>query len=149
KRHSSKNFPEVSNLLRPKEGVGGSIPSGGTSVGVLPATTPKNARHGPAVPPDFGGVSMQEVPFPRPFSAFAAAREDFLLVKDQGGRAAATLDKYRYAIGSLERFAGEVEPATIDATLLRRWLLHLRAGGLSARTQADYLSWVKSWLRWL
>jgi integrase/recombinase XerD len=87
--------------------------------------------------------------FPRPFSVFAAARDDYLLVLEQENRAPATIEKYRHAIARLARFAGEVDPATIDAALLRRWVVHLRQEGLAASTQRDYLNWVKTWLRWL
>jgi integrase/recombinase XerC/integrase/recombinase XerD len=89
------------------------------------------------------------VPFLRPFSAFAAARDDYLLVLEQENRAPATVEKYRHAIARLERFAGPVDPATLDATLLRRWLVQLRAEGVSESTQRYYLNWIKTWLRWL
>lgn len=92
---------------------------------------------------------MQTVPFLRAFSAYAAARDDFLLVLEQEGRAPSTLKKYRHAIARLAGYAGEVDPATIDAALLRRWVLQLRQEGLRDSTQGYYLGWVKTWLRWL
>jgi integrase/recombinase XerD len=92
---------------------------------------------------------VETLHFPRAFSPFQAARDDYLLVLEQENRAPATVEKYRHAIERLRRFAGEVDPATIDAALLRRWLVQLRQEGLAESTQTYYLNWIKSWLRWL
>ena len=92
---------------------------------------------------------MSTVPFLRPFSVFAAARDDYLLVLEQENRAPATVAKYRYAIARLCRFTGEVDPAALDAAILRRWVVQMRQEGLAESTQRDYLNWVKTWLRWL
>lgn len=142
------NLGEELKGLR-KEGVGGSTPSGGTPVSEFVSAGAENRatllRHAPL----YGGKMSTKPAILRPFSAFAAARDDYLLVLEQENRAPATIEKYRRAIGRLEKFAGRVDPATIDAALLRRWLVELRAEGISESTQRYYLNWIKTWLRWL
>lgn len=145
----ARNFPRGSVSLGPKEGVGGSIPSGGTGCGGFASRSAKNRDARTGLAPLFGGGIVSTVTLLRRFSAFAAARDEYLLTLEAEGRSPRTVDKYRTAIARLERFAGEIDPAAIDTALLRRWLGQLRADALSTTTQHDYLEWIKTWLRWL
>lgn len=83
------------------------------------------------------------------FDPFEAAVADYLVALDAGGKAPATIVNCRRALARFRAFAGTLDPAACDATLLRRWLLALSAEGLSAATQAKYLVVVGGWLRWL
>jgi integrase/recombinase XerD len=85
----------------------------------------------------------------QPFDPLRAAVGDYLGALQAEGKSPKTLRNYG---GVLERFralAAPVDPAVIDAGLLRRWLRALAEAGLSGTTQHTYLTRVKSWLRWL
>jgi len=92
---------------------------------------------------------VSTVQFPRPFSPFQAARDEYLLAIEMEGLSPATVQKYRGAITRFARFAGEVDPATIDATLLRRFTKQVADDGRTTSTQATYLIALKRWLTWL
>lgn len=92
---------------------------------------------------------MQPDPIVRRFSPLLAAVEDYLLAREVEHRSAQTLRAYRQALRHFTLFAGDLDPARVDAALLRRFLRYLSERELSPRSQHNYFVAVCSCLRWL
>ncbi len=92
---------------------------------------------------------MPTDPLLLPFDPLHASIGDYLGALQSEGKSPKTLRNYGDVLRRFAAFAGQVDPARIDAGLLRRWLRSLAEADLSGTTQHTYLTRVKSWLRWL